>query len=358
MIRKLAFIASLGTLFPTALYAADEFSLYDVKLGMTFDEMNRSILPHCRGNCMGGGSNGPAGMFETTMYLRYHTEYFSNTRRSEVNRHKPYESVTYTFGPDRKVIGMRMESYGYAKDAVQMFDRMAGLYQGELLSFTEQKDALVTAKTDVTTTHTVGLYEPNLRGKKFQVAMWVTSLGPTMVRMDYGDFDAVRKLEAASPAAFVMFRGKAVAGVTPRRPSSYEAANALKFKPVTSEATTKVIDGADTIEVSPEILDGEEHPPSQLVVNGKVVGTSGLLADGISFREVQKLGQGLYRVNADWAGNGCSSQQELVLRVAKGKGTLSEPFGRCNATLTENDGTIYYSFDESADEPQLTVAIP
>lgn len=177
MIRKLTLVASLATLFSTALYAADEFDLYAVKLGMSLEEVNSHLQDHCMRKCMSYGSSGPAGIFDITFFLRFHTEYFVNTHRSEVNRSRPYESVTYTFGPDQKVIAMQNEFYGSSTEARKEFDIMARRYKGDLLTFTEQRQALVTAKTDVTTTHTVTLFESELIGKKFQVATWVNQLG-------------------------------------------------------------------------------------------------------------------------------------------------------------------------------------
>lgn len=360
MIRALPLLVSLAVLLPTSLFAADEFSLYDVKLGMSVEDVSQKLQDHCPKNCRSYGANGPAGSFEMNVFLRYETEFFNNTGRSEVNRRMPYESVTFTFGPDRKVIAMQMEFYGPAALGQKAFASMAGLYQGKLLSFTEQrpKSALVTAKADMTTTHTVTLWEPDLTGKKFQVATWVNNLGPTTVRMNYTDFDSVRKLEEGKPADFERYRGNGATSVTPRTPSSYEAANASKFKPVGGEVTLKTTDGSDTIEVLPETHDGAKNPPSKLLVNGVVVGKSGLLSDGMSFEGIQKVGKGLYRVTASWDGNGCSAQQEMVLRVFKGKGYLSEPFGRCEAEVTENDGTVFFSFAETDYDPQLTLALP
>ena len=358
MIRKLALVTSLATLLSTPLFAADEFDLYDVKLGMSLEEVNFHLQDHCMRKCMSYGSSGPAGIFDMTVFLHFQTEYFVNTRRSEVNRRKPYESVTFTFGPDKKVIAIQNEFYGSPTDGRKKFDIMAGLYNGDLLAFTEQRQALVTAKADVTMTHTVTWFEPGLTGKKFQVATWVNPLGPTTVRMNYTDFDAMRELEGAKPTEFGAFRAKGVVGLTPRNPSSYEAANALKYKPVNSQATTNVIDALDTIEVISEIHDGGEPPPSKLVVNGAVVGMSGLRSDGMSFEAVQKLGNGVYRVIAVWDGNSCGSQQELLLHVVNGKGFLSEAFGRCNALITENGGTVYYSFVATEYEPELTLAVP
>lgn len=358
MIRKFTLVAALATLLPSTVFAVENFVLYDVKLGMSLEEVNQHLQDYCTRNCKSYGSNGPAGIFDMTVFLRYQTEYFDNTHRSEVNRRMPFESVTYTFGPDRKVIAMQSEFYGPAAKGKDKFDKMAGLYKGDLREFTEQreKQALVTAKADMSTTHTVTWFEPGVTGKKFQVASWVNPSDLTTVRMNYTDFDAMRKLEDAKPNDFVAFRGRAAVGITPRNPSSYEAANALKFKPITSEVSTKLVAGSDTIEIIPEILDGGQNPPSKLVVNGKVVGTSGLLSDGVSYEGVQKLGHGLYRVAAAWDGNSCGAQQEMILRVIHGKAYLSESFGRCDATVTENDGTVYFSFAETEDEPQSTVA--
>lgn len=360
MIRALPLLMSLAALLPASVFAADEFSLYDVTLGMSVEDVTRNLQDHCPRDCRNYGASGPAGTFSMNVFFRFETEYFSNTRRTEVNRGRPFESVTFTFGPDRKVIAMQSEFYGSAKGAQKAYVDMSALYKGELLSFTEQfpKTPLITATADTSTTHTVTIYDPSLTGKKFQVAMWPMPGGAAFVRMNYTDFDTVRKLEDGKPSEFAAYRGNKGTVVTPRAPSSYEAANATKFQPISAEVILKTVDGSDTIEVLPETHDGSEGPPSKLMVNGVVLGKSGLLTDGMSFEGIQKVGKGLYRVDASWGGNGCSAQQEMVLRVVKGKGYLSEPFGRCEPEVTEKDGTVFFSFAETDYEPQLTLAVP
>jgi hypothetical protein len=359
LIRAIPLLMSLAALLPASVFAGDEFSLTDVTLGMSVEEVNQSIYANCPKNCMNYGFSGPAGTFGMTVFLRFETEYFSNTRRHEVNRHRPFESVTFTFGPDRKVIAMQKEFYGSAKGAQKAYGDMSALYKGEVLSFTEQfpKTPLITTTADSGTTHSFALYDPGLTGKKFQVGTWPMPDGEGFVRMNYTDFDAVRRLEDGKPAEFTAVRGKAGTVVAPRAPSSYETENASKFEPLTAESILKTVDGSDTIEVLPENHDGSEGPPSKLMVNGVVLGKSGLLTDGMSFEGIQKVGKGLYRVNASWEGNGCSSQQEMVLRVVKGKGYLSEPFGRCEPEVTVKDGTVFFSFAETDYEPKLTLAV-
>lgn len=364
---KLALIAPAVSLLSLSAFADNEFSLLDVNLGTDLQEVNLLVQENCP-NCMVYNGGGPAGIFEVTAYLRYQTIYFNNTRRTEVDRAKPFESVTFTFGPDKKVFAVQSTVYGSATTVQKFFDRMSGLYAGGLQEFTEQKRTLITTRADHSTNHSFVMYTPYLTGKKFQVSMWPEAPAGAGARASYIDFDALRKFEAAKPTEFyemrrtysIGVRKDGATAVDPRPVSSLEEKQVSDFDSISEDFVTRVAAGNDAIEVIPEVLNGEKSPPSQVLFNGKVVASGGLRTDGVTYSGIQPLDEtrGLYRLQVGSYGNSCGAQQEQLLRVAGGEGYLSEPFGRCNGVVKKHNGTFYFSYEATEYEPELTLAIP
>lgn len=351
-----AFALAAALVSPTLL-AAEDFSVHDVKLGMPYDEVNLLIQEICPTGCMTYTGSGPAGIHTVTVFLRYQPIYFSNTKRSEVNRDKPYESATYTFGPDHKVIALEAEVKGSLTAGKKLADAALTRYQGPLQAFTETNKVKVSAQASMD--HLSYLYAPNMTGQQFEL----TVIEPAPARMavtrvNYWDFDAVRKLEAAKPEDFAAVRGGARLGLVPREAKPAEAAKARTYPLLEIGTDTQALNGKDRVEVIPELHSANKNPPSQLRVNGALIQQSSLSSDGMAFEAVQHLGDGLFLVSAAWSGNGCSAQELLLLRVFNGKGILSEPFGRCEPQITQHDGTTYFNFAETEYEPQQTLATP
>ncbi|MFK1438733.1 hypothetical protein ACIUZJ_03070 [Pseudomonas aeruginosa] len=361
----IARVAMLAGLCSPAL-GADEFSLRGIRLGMDASEAQLHLEELCANRCRSYTQAGPAGITKLTSYLRYQTVYFSNTGRAEVDTSQPYEQVTLTLHPNRKVIALQGQAYGSPEAAHAFAETMSGLYPGTLQTFTEQKNnVLVTTQADSTTTHSISLYEPFLQGRKFQVTSWSTSTSRALTRMDYIDFDAMNKLATENPEDFAYARNRAglttqpdgIAGLKPRLASSLEASRAPAYSAVTTGALTKLVDGPNTLEVVAERALSTSWP-SQILLNGQAIATSRLREDRMTFVSVQKLSTDLYRIHNEGDGSGCGVQQQLVLRIVDGHGYLSEPFGRCSPSISEHGGVTYFSFPATEYESAMVLAIP
>lgn len=350
-------LALAAALVSPTLLAAPDFTVHDVALGMPYDEVNLLLQETCPRGCMTYTGSGPAGIHSLTVFLRYQTIYFSNTRRTEVNRDKPYESATYTFGPDHRVIALEAEVKGSLTAGKKLADEALARYSGPLQAFTQTNKVAVHAQASLD--HLSYLYAPNMTGKQFELS--VIEPAPSrmaVTRVNYWDFDAVRALEAAKPTDFMTVRGPAGLGLVPREANAAEAAKARRYPALEIGTQTQAVNGNDKVQVIAEQHDGNKNPPSQLLVNGALIQKSALLSDGMSFEAVQHLGDGLFLVSAAWAGNGCSAQEQILLKVVNGKGHLSEPFGRCEPQITQHAGTTYFNFAETEYEPQQTLATP
>ncbi len=358
--KYLAAACSALALFASAA-CADEFSLHGVRLGMPAQEAALLLEEACPGKCMSYRAGGPGGIGEQTVYLRYQTIYFSNTRQVEVDRSKPYESVSYTLGPDRTVIAVLGRVFGSATRADEYFEKMAAAYRGPLQAFTEQKKLLVTAKGDLSTDHLFRFYEPALQGRKFTVSKLADQYGATAVA-HHVDFDAVRAIERSQPEQFAEIRRSLGIGVKqdgspqlePRETSSLEARNAQQLTPIRGAFVSQLSEGAERIEVIAE----DAQSPSRILLNGQQVAQASFAEDGLTYEGLRSLGGGLFEISVSQSGNGCYAQGHTVLRVQDGQGYLSESFGRCDGFIARNGATHYFVYASTESEPEWVLALP
>lgn len=357
-----------AALFSSPTQAAEPFALYDVTLGSGFNEAAAHLQNLCPRGCPAYTSQNATGIAELQVFIKFATVYFSNTRRTEVDRAKPYEAVIITTGPGKKVISITGEVYSDPLTARTYADKMAARAPMPLQAFSEMnKDTRIDLRADASTDHALNLYAPYLRGQRMQISHWQTRPGTAIARVMLMDFDAMRQLEASNPQAFAQLRKAhhlpmrrhGTEGLAPRVGSSLELSRAPGYPSAAGAPVTKLVDGRDSLKVVAEQTEGPNKAPSQLMVNGVVVAKAALFDDGMTFEGVQKLDQapGLYRVHASWFGNGCSAQQELLLNVTDGKGYLSEPFGRCNTLLTVNNGAYYFSYEADEYESATTLVV-
>lgn len=355
--------------YTSSATAQEPFSIYDITLGADFNEAVAHLQSLCPQGCPGEAST-TAGVNTVTVYQRFTLIRFSNTNRVQVDTAKPYQQVSVTRGLDNRVLSIKAETYGDPISVRAFVKSMAAAYDGKLQEFiytNPNTNIPIEIKSDLSTDQSIEFFSPNLKGIKFQIAQWKLANGALIARLSYTDYDALAKSEEADPTGFnnirklmkLPMRRDGAAGLTPRVGSNAELAKALKYTEVQLSEKQELSDAGVQIKIIKEKNYDPGKHASQILVNGKIVSEASFFKDGMAYESVQKLSGalGLYWIHAGWFGNGCDSQQELLLSIKDGKGYLSEPFGRCDTSVTVDKGTYYFNYAATEYEPPATYVI-